>query len=266
MYLSASRLLPTAVLLPVLAAGAAGCDIVSADLRHKETSQWRKTYQLQPGGRVDISNVNGSIVVEPSPGNTVEIVAEKIARGPTPEAAREAVDRIEIREDVSPSTIKIETRHQRTGGFFHRGGGEVRYTVRVPPATEARFATVNGGVNVIGLKGRLEAETTNGGITARDVGGEIRASTTNGGIDVELRRVADGGARLECVNGGIKLRLPDDAKATISAEVTNGGISTTGLALETTESTRRHIEGRLNGGGPRIRIQGTNGGIRIAPR
>lgn len=266
MHLSPSRLLPTAVLLPVLAAGAAGCDIVSADFRHKETTEWRKTYQLEAGGRVDISNVNGRIAVEPSTGNTVEVVAEKIAKGPSPEAAREALNRIEIREDVSPSSIKIETRHQRTGGLFHRGGGEVRYTVRVPANAEVRFATVNGGVNVTGLTGRIEAETTNGGITARDISGEIRASTTNGGVDVELLRVVEAGARLECVNGGIKLRLPEDAKASITADVTNGGISTSGLALETTESTRRHIEARLNGGGPRIRIQGTNGGIRIAPR
>lgn len=266
MYLSVSRLLPAAVLLPVLAAGAAGCDIVSADFRHKETTEWRKTFQLEAGGRVDISNVNGRIAVEPSTGNVVEVIAEKSARGPTPEAARENLKRIEIREDVSPSSIKIETRHQRSGGLFHRGGGEVRYTVRVPANAEVRFATVNGGVNVTGLTGRVEAETTNGGVTARNIAGEIRASTTNGGVDVELSRVAEGGARLECVNGGIKLRLPDDAKASISAEVTNGGIDTAGLALETTEATRRHVEGRLNGGGPRIRIQGTNGGIRIAAR
>jgi hypothetical protein len=266
MYLSASRLLPTAVLLPILAAGAAGCDIVSADFRHKETAEWRKTFQLQAGGRVDVSNVNGRIAVEPSSGNTVDVIAEKSARGPTPEAAREALKRIEIREDVTPSSIKIETRHQRTGGLFHRGGAEVRYTVRVPATAEVRFATVNGGVSVTGLTGRIEMETTNGGITARDIAGEIRASTTNGGVDVELLRVAEGGARLECVNGGIKLRLPEDAKASISAEVTNGGINTSGLALETTESTRRHVEARLNGGGPRIRIQGTNGGIRIGAR
>jgi hypothetical protein len=266
MYMSHTRALAAAILLPVLLAGAAGCDIVTADFRHKETAEWRKTFELQAGGRVEIGNVNGRIDVEPSSGNTVEVVAQKSARGPTPEAARAALDRIEIREDISASGIKIETRHQRSGGLFNRGGSEVRYAVRVPAGADVRFATVNGGVNLTGLNGRIEAETTNGGITARDIGGEISASTTNGGVDVELLRVAEGGVRLECVNGGIKLRLPDDARATISADVTNGGISASGLALDTTESTRRRIEGRLNGGGPRVRIQGTNGGIRIGPR
>ena len=266
MYPSPSRAVAATIVLPVLLTGVAACDIASADFRHKETTEWRKTFTLQPGGRVEIGNVNGRIEVEPSRGNTVEVVAHKTAKGATPEAARAALDRIEIREESSASAVKIETRVQRAGGLFNRGGAEVEYLVRVPSTADVRFATVNGRVQVSGLRGRIEAETTNGGIVARDIAGEIRASTTNGGVDVELLRVAEGGARLECVNGGIKLRLPDDAKATISADVTNGGISTSGLELETLESTRRHIEARLNGGGPPIRIQGTNGGIRIAPR
>ncbi len=73
--------------------------------------------------------------------------------------------------------------------------------------------------------------------------------------------------KLECTNGGIKLRLPPDAKATITASVTNGGIGVTEIpGLETTESTRRRLEARLNGGGPSIRLSGTNGGIQISPR
>ena len=53
---------------------------------------------------------------------------------------------------------------------------------------------------------------------------------------------------------------------TISASVTNGGIDTSGLELETLESSRRRLEARLNGGGPQVRIEGTNGGIRIGAR
>ena len=73
------------------------------------------------------------------------------------------------------------------------------------------------------------------------------------------------GATLSCTSGGIKLMLPSDAPATISASITSG-IDTAGLSLKPTEITRRRLEARLNGGGPVIRIGGTNGGIRIASR
>jgi hypothetical protein len=78
--------------------------------------------------------------------------------------------------------------------------------------------------------------------------------------------VTDAGVSLSCTNGGIALRVPSDAKATISASVTNGGINAEGLSLETTQSSRRRLEARLNGGGPQIKIEGTNGGIRLSGR
>ena len=40
------------------------CDIAMADLRQKETAEWRKTYDLKAGGRLEISNVNGKIDVD----------------------------------------------------------------------------------------------------------------------------------------------------------------------------------------------------------
>ena len=258
------RLARTALILPMLAA--AGCDIAMADLNAKETAEWRKSYELRPGGRVEIGNVNGRIDVQPSTGNTVEIVAEKTARGATPESAREALGRTEIHEESSPSLIRVETKPQRAQGFFGNGSVDVRYTVKVPAGADVKFTTVNGGVEVARLNGHITVETVNGGITAREVGGSISASSVNGGINVDLAQVADQGAKLACTNGGITLRLPADAKASITAEVVNGGIDAAGLNVETTEQTRRRFAGRLNGGGPRIEIESTNGGIRIGAR
>jgi len=257
-----------AVVLPLMllvTAASSGCDIVTADFKSRETAEWRKTYELQPGGRVEITNVN-RIDVTPSAGNTVEIVAVKTARAGTQEAARAALERIEIREDASASSVKVETKVARVNGFFNMGGTEVHYTVKVPAAAEVRFTTVNGGIVLSGLTGRVNAETTNGGIRAREVGGPIDASTTNGGVEVDLTQVAEPGVKLECTNGGIQLRLPADAKATITASITNGGIANDGLPLETSEVTRRRLDARLNGGGPSIRISGTNGGIRLGAR
>ena len=257
---------PVIALLPVLLLAVSGCDIVTADLKAHETAEWRKSYQLAPGGRVEVRNVNGRIEVQPGEGNTVEIVALKSARAGTPEAAKEALGRIEILDSSTDSLVKIETRLPRGGQMFHMGGTEVRYTLKVPAAAEVDFTTVNGGIEVTGLTGRIKTETTNGGIVGRDIGGPIEAHTTNGGVEVDITRIAEHGVRLGCTNGGIKLRLPNDARATLSASVTNGGISADGLSLETSESSRRRLEGRLNGGGPPIRLEGTNGGIHIASR
>ena len=255
-----------AIVLPVLLVASSGCDLAMADYKQKETAEWRKTYELQPGGRVEISNVNGKIDVQPGSGNTVEVVAQKSARAASTEAARQALDRIEIQENVSPGEVRIQTRVQRSGALFSGGNLQVEYTVRVPAGADVKFSTVNGSIEITGLTGRINAETTNGGIKARDISGPIEASTTNGGVEVDIARLAEPGVKLGCTNGGIRLRLPGDAKATISARITNGGIDTSGLQLDTSESSRRRLDGRLNGGGTRIDIEGTNGGIRISGR
>ena len=118
-----------------------------------------------------------------------------------------------------------------------------------------------------GLKGRVNAETTNGGVEARDISGTLVATTTNGGLDIELAEMPEGGVKLECTNGGIKVQLPRDAKASISARISNGGIHTDGLMIEAVgDQSRRRLEGRLNGGGPRLEIEGTNGGITLNGR
>jgi hypothetical protein len=253
--------------LLLLSAASSACDIITAELKAKESAEWRKTYQLQPGGRVEIGNVNGKIDVTPSTDNSVEVVATKTGRGATPEAAKAALERVEIREESTPNLIRIETKVPRSNGLFN-GSAQVEYVVRVPPSADVKFTTVNGGIELTGMNGQINAETTNGGIRARNVGGPIDATTTNGGVEVELTEVKEPGVKLECTNGGIKLRLPSDAKATLSASITNGGIEVLqGMTLErTSEASRRRLEARLNGGGPAIRLSGTNGGIHIGPK
>jgi len=258
------------IAVPVLAAAiaTAGCDIVTADLRAEESAQWHKSYTLGAKGHLEIHNVNGKIAVEPSTGTAVEIEATKKARGASPEAAKAALERVTIAEDVTDGRIRIDTRIARSEGIsFMNGSVQVEYKVRVPAGADVKFATVNGGVEVTGLEGHVIAETTNGGITARNISGQLQASTTNGGLDIDLLRMPEGGVKLDCVNGGIKIRLPRDARATISASVANGGINAENLPLDLTgENNRRRLEGRMNGGGARLDAEGVNGGITLSAR
>lgn len=254
------------LVLPLLVATTA-CDLMMADSRVEETSEWHKTYQLDPSGKVQISDINGKIQVEPSDGNTVDVRAVKKARGASSDAAKAALNRISIVEDTGGDHVTLTTKvDTSSGGLFSGGNLQVEYHVKVPAGADVRFVTTNGGIDVTGLKGHVYTETTNGGIAAHDIAGPIEASTTNGGVVVDLTQVAEPGVKLSCTNGGIKLRLPHDAKATISARVANGGIDTNDLPLKMPEGSRRRLDGALNGGGPHVDIETTNGGISIAGR
>jgi hypothetical protein len=253
-------------LLTLAAAISSACDLAMVDLKEQATERWTQTYQLEPGGRFELRNVNGRIDVQPSEGRAVEVVAEKTARGGSAEMAKEALGRVRIEEAVTPQVVRIETHTDRSDGFFNRSNVNVRYTVRVPAGTHVDLRTTNGGIVLSGVQGPATLSATNGGIRARDVAGALEARTTNGGLEIDLARVDEGGVRLTCTNGGIDVSLPADARATIDASITNGGITTGNLRLETVEASRRRLDGTLNGGGPRIEIRGTNGGISLAAR
>jgi hypothetical protein len=238
-----------------------GCDIVVGGLAGREVAkdEWKRSYTLAPDGQLEIVNTNGSIDVQAADQPQVQVRAERSAGASSPEAAKDLLNQIEIREEASPTRIRIET---RTPSMFG-GHTKVSYFVTVPRGATLRLTNTNGQISVVGTTARVWAETTNGGVTTRQVTGAVEASTTNGGLKIEVDGVAPEGIRLQATNGGITLRLPGSAKADIQAQTVNGGISTTDLSIETSEKSRRRLEGRLNGGGPKIDIETTNGGVRI---
>jgi hypothetical protein len=263
---SNQRIAAAARLLAAVTAAVAlsACDVVinSLDAKGKAQDQWTRTYTIVPAGDVEIINANGGVDVVGSDGTQVEVVADRVARGMTDEDAKKILQQLQIGEEVTGNRVRLETRVPTGEGRRV----EVRYHVKVPAWVNLRLQNSNGAIDVVAVKGTVRAETTNGTVKGRDLTGSIEASTTNGTVRLEVNGVAAGGIRAETVNGSVELTLPSSAKADIRARCLNGRISVDGLKLEGGESTRRRVEGRLNGGGPKVTVETTNGKVQITGR
>jgi hypothetical protein len=245
----------------VLPVALAACDL-SGQLAGRAVDEWTRSYPLGEGGQLQISNTNGLVEIEGVPGSTtVDVRAERVAHAPTDSAARELLSRIVITEDVTPTRISIES--GRPGSFLMGAGYEVHYHVRAPKNTVVRATTTNGRIVLTSLSGKTTATTTNGGVSADALTGGITATSTNGRVAVELTALGADQVDLRTTNGQVSLTLPVDARADLDASVTNGAISVTGLRFDASDQSRRHISGRINGGGTPIRVSTTNGAIRI---
>jgi hypothetical protein len=248
-----------------LVAGLAGCDMSLGNLTARATEEWTRTYPLSPGGEVRIVNTNGRIDVEGVEGSAVEVRAERIARGATEAAARELLPRIVIKEDSKPDRLSLET--ERLSGIMIGVAFEVRYHVRAPKGAAINVTNTNGAVMLTSLGGKVKAHTTNGGVTGSNLTGGLDARSTNGRVSIDIAAVGPERISLLTTNGGVTLALPETAKADLSASCTNGSINVSALGgLEISEKSRRHLEGRLNGGGTPIEVVTTNGGIRVRAR
>ncbi|MGE0039898.1 MAG: DUF4097 family beta strand repeat-containing protein [Vicinamibacterales bacterium] len=254
-----------------VAAVLAGCDVsvdgsggLSFDIAAgKAQDEWSRSYELAPGGQLELINVNGRITAEASDGTQVELKAERTAKAMSDESAQELLGQIEMREEVGDGRVRVEVRAPRMNG---PKGHEIKWTVRVPKGVHVDLRTVNGGVRLQGLDGDIRAHSTNGGVNGRGLrASSLEAGVTNGGVDIELAEAPTSGTfDLESVNGGVELAMPADSKADISARCTNGGVSVTGLDLVASgEQTRRRVEGALNGGGARVSLSTVNGGVRL---
>lgn len=231
--------------------------------RAEAREEWKKSYTVDAGGTLKIENTNGKMVVRPGTGNTVEIVATRIAKAGSDEDARKLLAEERIEESVSGSSITISSRRAR----MNFGGGrqyQVDYEVRAPIGIALDLSATNGTIDVSEWEGRVAMSATNGELTGRGLKGEVDASTTNGRVEIRLAALAERGVKVETTNGEVTVEVPRDAKGRVLARVTNGDISVSGLNAEAAPTnTRRRYEAVLNGGGPTISVETTNGGVNV---
>ena len=229
-----------------------------------ETKEYN--YELEPDGRISLSNVNGDIHIAGVPGNQVHIIATKKADN------QKYLDSIEIEIDAAHDFLRIETRHPDGGnGWFHWGdrnnrSGSVSSDLTVPVNAQLdAVETVNGDIKVIGVKGSVNSETVNGRISLEGLEGDARLDTVNGSIDARFDVLGTGQrVSADAVNGRIVLRLPENASAQIHVETLNGGIDADDFGLKPEKGyVGRDLDGRLGDGEARINVDTVNGSVTI---
>jgi hypothetical protein len=247
------------------------CLLAGAASAAELTETIDRTIEVKAGGSVELSNVNGRVVIGSWDQPRVRVVARKQVNGDRDDI-KDALK--ELRVEIQPKNggVVISThypkRDEGVASIFDWLLGDhveaqVRYDITVPRAMNVDATTVNGAIELSGVNGKLELETTNGRIEVANCAGSLEASTTNGGIHAELVRLAKGQPlSFETTNGRIELTVPSDAAAEIDASTTNGSIHSD-LPVATTRISRNSLRGTINGGGTQLRLRTTNGGIDI---
>ncbi|MDX2427704.1 MAG: DUF4097 family beta strand repeat-containing protein [Xanthomonadales bacterium] len=236
--------------------------LASVSLFASVTEEETFSYKLNDGGRISISNVNGSIVITGESGDSVEIIAIKKADN------QKNLDKIEIEISHSDDEITVETELGESGHWYSRGSnsGSVKYEVIVPEGTELdSVETVNGNVNISGVFGKVVAESVNGDLDISDLAGDVGLSTVNGSIDAVFKMLEDEQrVKAETVNGRITIKLPENADVEISADTLNGGIHASDFDLDVEKGfVGSDLNGKIGNGSARLNIDTVNGAIKI---
>jgi hypothetical protein len=143
----------------------------------------------------------------------------------------------------------------------------------------ARLSTGSGSIRASGLHGAFSADTGSGDIYAEQIGdGDVTAKTGSG--SVELRNIR-GGLRASTGSGDIRIGgaptapwslstgsgsvelWSSNTSFTLDASTGSGSIRSDREMVTQGSNDRHHTTGKINGGGPTVRISTGSGDVRI---
>lgn len=233
-----------------------------------ETERFEQTYPIAANGRVKVSNVNGSIVIEAWDRNEVKLEYAKVAD--SKERLAQVDVKIESRGDYFSAEANYDNwQRDKSNDNSRTSRLDIEFRLMVPRgAVLNEIETVNGSVTAANFANFTKISTVNGSVTATNLRGTAKLSTVNGEVAASFDRLdTDSKINLDTVNGRVNLTLPSDANATIRADSLNGNITNDfGLPVRKGKYVGRDLYGKLGSGDIQIKLDSVNGTLAIGRR
>ena len=129
----------------------------------------------------------------------------------------------------------------------------------------AETKTSGGSITLGRINGDVVARTSGGGIKIEDAAGTVDASTSGGSITARLSRQPRGDSKLSTSGGSVTVSLGPSIAVDLDARASGGGVvSAVPVTVQGTQEDDA-IRGAINGGGPRLTLRTSGGGIRVKP-
>jgi hypothetical protein len=154
--------------------------------------------------------------------------------------------------DITDSGVGVNARLNTGSGTIHATGLQEGFSVE----------TGSGDIYVeqIGT-GDVKAETGSGTIELKNISGGLKAQTGSGDIKLTGQPKADW--RVTTGSGSVEL-WPDRSAFTLDASTGSGDIKTDReMLVQGSIESHHHITGKINGGGPLVRVETGSGDIRV---
>lgn len=245
---------------------------------------------LTVNGRVDLTVATGSgtIHLTPGPAGCVHIYGRvRSFWGATDEEVRDMAAHPPVEQ--TGNIVRIGTKNTGLRGI------SIDYEIEAPAnaflnastgsgsvnddgvGANAKLSTGSGGIHATGLQGGFSLDTGSGSIYAEGSGdGDVKAETGSGSIELHGLH---GALKAETGSGSIKANgMPagpwhvttgsgsvelwtNDAALTLDASTGSGGVHCDREIAGS--SNKHHASGKINGGGPEVRVETGSGSIRI---
>jgi hypothetical protein len=285
-----------AILMVVVLAGLVGVSGCIPLVKYERTQELSGA--IASGALLTVTTHNGAIRVTGGELSECKIIAKITTGADTEENAKKLSDLVNVRlETNAGGTVVVIDKPDK---LVNKYVG-VEFTITLPSDVSLKLKTHNGEVNVVNIKGNVEARTHNGSATAKDVGGGAVLTTHNGSIncsgvkgklklqthngkvrcdgvvgDVNVR-THNGSAKvaysetaggvinghMETHNGSVELKAPAGLSVKLEARTHNGSVRTSLPITVVGEVKKNRLKGTIGSGEGKLFLKTHNGSINI---
>ena len=263
------------IILIILLVGIAG--IAGVVRSHSKTGTWtlgtnsdkqtagnareeiRKSYELAPGARVEVSGINGWVKIETSDSKSADVYIERTGE------SQEVLNRRKITIDNTAGGLTIRGEKGDAGLLSRMFGSSPteHVTLRLPRQISLVAEGVNGSVTSGEVDGRVEVSGVNGKVDIAQASGSAEFNGINGNVSVGLNQIGKDGIDISGINGNIELRLSDGVNADLDASGMNGNVTSDLPNVVVDKSHHGSYSAQIGKGGNSISASGINGNIRL---
>ena len=266
--------------LVLLASGTANATV-------SDQKTWSDTYPVSAAvPKLLIDNIWGNVRVRSGSTREIVVTVSEKRSAPTQELfdlSKETIY-LDVQADAAGVSL-IVAKPERMMGRRDRCRDcrvDYQFEVTVPTGTDVDVSTVtDGGIDVAGTGGPVNASNVNGPVAARDLQDCAQIESVNGAVDVSFARSPSRDCSIKTINGDITLTVPGSAGLDAALSMMQGKVVSEfdlePLALPAKVEQRNedgrfiyHIAQaagiRLGKGGPTFSIESLNGDLRIRKR
>ena len=220
----------------------------------------RKSFELQPGARVEVQGINGKVDIQTSDTKTAEAYVLRTA------GSRDSLNLREVTVEQTATGLLVKSRQVRHGFWEHIFGTNPKeeVTIKAPRQIALALKGINGRVTTGDIEGSLEAKGINGRVELGQFSDSAEVNGINGDVSLVVNRLGSQGVHLSGINGTIELKLASGLNADLAAHGMNGSVRSElpDVTVDKNEFGSRY-SARIGTGGAPIEISGINGNVRL---
>ncbi|MDT7542241.1 MAG: hypothetical protein QOE33_2145 [Acidobacteriota bacterium] len=225
------------------------------DREQAEREELRQTYQLSPGARVELSNIDGAVTIDTTEGNSAEVVIKSYSYDANPR---------KLTVEQTSSSLSIRGVERRGEGDFSDG---TRHTIHliIPRRSNLVATNMRDNMRVGELDGTVKLDHVAGRVGIAQAAGSAEITNVSGSVSMALARLSGRGVSVSNVAGRVTLRFIEDVNAQLQTSGVKGKVyvELPNVSVEG-EMSRSDFRAKVGTGGVPLTVSDVSGSVRLA--